>query len=243
MAETVNRVTEEAVLELGRETAKLLECEQKAYGECIWKDGEANLDTDYSTLACDCCRRAWDAMRERYPERCGISIECKTPDINIIFTLPTGEKVYKKIELKSSKSKSLPGSCIMKTDMNQPVIYTLRPTASPGTYRVACSQYHAGMMSSNTDLFQDRSPRPFLSFDNIESAGGDYVCKEKENWIEHAATCALHRITEGADCRKSWQDPLVKTICQKSIQNYLRSTPIEQICAYKMSLEDEDMPV
>ena len=44
---------------LANETAKLLYNKQKKLRKIKWTDGESNLDTDYSMLACRYCVKAW----------------------------------------------------------------------------------------------------------------------------------------------------------------------------------------
>jgi hypothetical protein len=48
-------VSKSTVYELGVETAKILNEKQNELRQITWTDGESNLDTEYSRLACDCC--------------------------------------------------------------------------------------------------------------------------------------------------------------------------------------------
>ena len=105
---------------------------------------------------------------KKYIEYRDITITCEIPDTT--FTYPNGSTTKHKIELKSSKSKTMPGSTIKKLDINQPLIYCLRPSPLSEEYIVRCSQYHNAMGESDTELFQDRTPRPFISF---EKMGGE----------------------------------------------------------------------
>ena len=57
----------------------------------------------------------------------------------------------------------------MKLDINQTLIYCLRPTNKSEPYKLKCSQYHSAMVdNTNIDLFQDRTPRPIINFDNMK---------------------------------------------------------------------------
>jgi len=51
----------------------------------------------------------------------------------------------------------MPGSTIKKLDINQPLIYCLRPSSEEDKYIIKCSQYHTAMGDSKFDLFQDRT--------------------------------------------------------------------------------------
>jgi hypothetical protein len=42
-----------------------------------------------------------------------------------------------------------------------------------------------------------------------------FVTKDKNDWIEHCAKCALKRIEETTMCQKSWQDDMIKIIKKK----------------------------
>jgi hypothetical protein len=98
------QITESIIYALGNETTKKLNERQEELERIVWKDGEANLDTEYSKLACECCKIVWYEMKRKYPEYSEIEIICEIPDINITFIYPSGKK-KQKIELKSSKSK------------------------------------------------------------------------------------------------------------------------------------------
>ena len=64
-------------------------------------------------------------------------------------------------------SNSIDKETIKKLDINQPLIYCLRPTNETDSYKIKCSQYYSAMGDSDTALFQDRTPRPFISFDKM----------------------------------------------------------------------------
>jgi len=139
------KITNEIVYSLCIKTTQLLKETQDKLQKITWTNGEANLDTEYSQLACNCCSNAWDITKQIYPEYSKISIVCNPPDINITFIYLDGSRVNKKIELKSSKSLKMPGSTIKKLDVNQPLIYCVRPQDINGEYRIRCSQYHNAM--------------------------------------------------------------------------------------------------
>lgn len=225
------------VYELCIETTKLLNKNQYGLANITWRNGEANIDTGFSKLACYCCTKAWEAMKEKYPQHNSIGITCGSPDVNITFTHPGGREERHKMELKSSTSTRMPGSTIRKLDVNQPLIYCLRPKTNTGTYRVRCSQYHHAMGETNTDLFQDRTPRPVVDFEKMKDFENVdiFECKEKDAWIDHYAKCALNRIDDAHTCQKSWQDNLV----QKIIDEYIRKTSTTQFEVDKITLQVE----
>lgn len=233
----MQKIREKIIYELCIETTKILNNSQTQLMNIKWTDGEANIDTEYSELACKCCRTAWEIIRLKHPIYKTDDIICKIPDINIeLFN-----QKYK-IELKSSKSKKMLGSTIKKLDINQPLIYCLRPHSVSNSenelYKVRYSQYHVAMGESNIDLFQDRTPRPFINFDKMNEVDNiiHYEEKDKNIWVEHYAKCALNRIADKL-CQKSWQDDMVKIMKQKNIDEYILNTSIEQFHIDKVKLQ------
>ena len=237
------KITNELVYELCVETAKLLKDSQDKLAIIKWTNGEANIDTEYSELACEYCRMAWHIMKLKYPEYSKIDIVCEIPDINITFIYPDGRNKKHKIELKSSKSTKMPGSTIKKLNINQPLIYCLRPSANSYLYKIRCSQYHNAMGESNYDLFQDRTPRPFINFEKMKDINEiiSFEHKEKNDWIDHYAKCALHRVDGTIQCRLSWQDDLVKSMKKKIIEDYLKNTSIEKFTKMKEKLISQNI--
>lgn len=238
---TYPQITKSIVYKLGIETTKKINERQDKLKSITWNDGESNLDTEYSKLSCECCILAWDEIKIKYPEYREIEITCEIPDINITFTYLSGIKTKKKIELKSSKSKKMPGSTIKKLDINQTLIYCLRPSIASDPYIVRCSQYHNAMGESDTDLFQDRTPRPFINFEKMSDVDNivPFTTKNKDDWIEHYAKCALKRIEETTMCQKSWQDDMIKILKKEIINDYVINTSEQQFQIDKISLQVE----
>jgi|TARA_B110000305_G_C19369786_1_gene603859 hypothetical protein len=236
------QITKSIIYELGIETTKKLNDSQQKLESITWNNGEANLDTEYSKLACDCCIMSWDTMKIKYPEYSEIEITCIIPDINIRFKYPDGIELKDKIELKSSKGKRMPGSTIQKLDINQTLIYCLRPSIASEPYKLRCSQYYYAMGESDIDLFQDRTPRPFINFEKMNEVDNTvpFVTKNKSVWTEHYAKCALKRIEETTICQKSWQDDMIKIMKNKIIEDYVRNTSDQQFKIDKMSLQVEN---
>jgi hypothetical protein len=232
-----SQITKSIVYKLGIETTKKINERQDKLKSITWNDGESNLDTEYSKLACECCKIVWYEMKRKYPEYSEIEIICEIPDINITFIYPSGKK-KQKIELKSSKSKKMPGSTIKKLDINQMLIYCLRPSNASDPYIVRCSQYHNAMGESDTDLFQDRTPRPFINFEKMSDVDNivPFIAKDKNDWIEHYAKCALKRIEETTMCQKSWQDDMIEILKKEIINDYIINTSEQQFQIDKISL-------
>ena len=224
------QITKSIIYELGNETTQKLNEKQDKLESITWNNGEANLDTEYSKLACDCCIMAWETIKTKYPEYSEIEITCIIPDINITFKYSDGRKSTDKIELKSSKSKKMPGSTIKNLDINQTLIYCLRPSMASEPYKIRCSQYYSAMGESEIDLFQDRTPRPFINFEKMNEIDNTipFVSKYKDIWIEHYAKCALKRIEETTTCQKSWQDDMIIIIKNKIIEDYIINTSEQQ---------------
>jgi hypothetical protein len=215
------------LLELARRVTSILNEKQKDLQQCKWTDGESNTDTGFSELACKCAEDAWISLQQQHQplSTSMITMVAVIPDINCAFS-KNGKmiKVPKnKIELKSSKGLHLIGSTIRNLDINQPVIYCHRPKIVDGNYEIRYGQYHNGMVpKSDTDLFQDRTPRPPLNFDNLLFPSAQmeiitYVEKNKDAWIPRYAQCAVNRVNKKIN--KSWQDPLTQSIIFEAIKN------------------------
>ena len=216
----------ELLLEIAAVTAGKLSENQEQLQQCKWTDGESNTDTDFSELACKCAEEAWVCVREQYPLLTTITMTASIPDINCTFSkneIPI--KVPKtKIELKSSKSRVMPGSTIGRLDINQPLIYCYRPKPAPtdyGFYEIRYGQYHTAMGESGLDLFQDRTPRPQLNFTKLFPSSQTepvYSNKKRDAWISHYGNCAVNRLNCAA-VSYSWQDSLTKSIIYEALQN------------------------
>ena len=232
------------VYELGIVTARLLNENQNKLSLITWSDGEANIDTEYSKLACEYCEIAWNKLQQKYPEYCNVKIACVIPDINITFLYSNGKTLVRKIELKSSKSKKMPGSTINNLDINQPLIYCLRPSNDFEPFKIRCSQYHSAMGDSNIDLFQDRTPRPAINFEKMKDINDILPFQKKDNygkysWVEHYANCSLNRINGLYSCHNSWQDVMIKIIKKKVLDEYITNTSIEEFCVDKNLLNSK----
>ena len=131
----------------------------------------------------------------------------------------------------------MPGSTLKNLNINIPLIYCLRPKYEVGNFKIRCSQYYTAMGESNTDLFQDRTPRPWISFEKMEQTK-EYMEKEKDAWIDHYASCALNRLE--VPCQKSWQDDMVIVLKEKIIKDFIKSTSIESIKKMKDELLSSD---
>ena len=218
------------MLRLTQLTARLLETKQAELQLIKWTDSEANTDIGFSELACKCCLEAYATMAEP-----GVTLTVLPPDINLTFT-QNGLQIKEKIELKSSKGLYVPGSTIGKLDIAQPLIYCLRPNDPNGTYKFRYSQYYSSLGESDHDLFQDRTPRPAVNYTKMSDVSVDltYVQKDKGDWVEHYAKCALKRTEDGY--MASWQDIMVKKLIKMSIDSYLKNTSIEEIQARRDAL-------
>ena len=212
-------------------TAQLLDAKKRELAQVKWTEGEANIDTKYSKLARLCCMEAWPTIKEEFPELNDFTLTCKSPDITV--SLLNGQKhvVSAKIELKQGKVDVIPGSTIGKLDIDQPVIFCLR-NESDKTFTIRYGQYHSCMHESDTDLFQDRTPRPnvnYLKLTDILSSV-EYVHKEKGNWIERYAECALNRVKGN---NTSWQDDLTAAI----LRRFVEQTSVEEFTRMKHPLQ------
>lgn len=216
--------------DLAIETTKLLNQKQYELSNITWSDGEANIDSGFSELACKCCLEIWEYVKRKHNLYESVRLECNGPDINLIFYDKYNKKLESKIELKSSKEKNkrIPGSTIGNLDINQPLIYCLRPKNINEKYEIRCSQYHIAMGKSNLELFQDRTPRPYINFQKMEYPN-EYKQVEKNDWIKHYSKCALNRFNQNK--KSSWQDYLVKNI----IIDFIKNTTIKEFIKMKQN--------
>lgn len=212
------------LLEIAAEISNKLTEKQAQLELCKWTDGESNTDTDFSELACKCAEEAWLYVKQKYPLFGGITMTATIPDIICSFS-KNGKIINvprNKIELKSSKNQVMPGSTIGKLDINQPLIYCHRPKNTDNPYEIRYGQYHIAMGETDTDLFQDRTPRPQLNFTKLFSHSSSqteiiYSNKEKDAWISHYGKCAVNRLNKNVNY--SWQDTLTKSILYEALQN------------------------
>jgi len=206
------------VLWIAALTCEKINEKQEELKQCKWTDGESNTDTDFSTLACNCVKEIWGIVQEKYPQLDMITVVADIPDINLTFLKNEHILSKNKIELKSCKKQTMPGSTIKKLDINQPLIYCYRPKNADEKYEVRYGQYHTAMVETDHDKFQDRSPRPPINFTNLSVSYTEinYVEKQKDDWIVHYAVCAVNRIKHNVP--ESWQDPLIK----RTIYEYLK---------------------
>jgi hypothetical protein len=234
---------EKICMPLTQYTAKILLAKQKELEKIKWTDSEANIDSEFSKLACECCKEAYDEIKKIYIEFNDINIQVKIPDINITFLKDENIITKGKIELKSGKGKGvIPGSTIGTLDINEPVIFCLR-NESKKTFDIRYDQYHNCIGESKIDMFQDRTPRPKVNFKKMKKIDEEcnYSKKEKNDWINHYADCAVNRINNKTEksnnkiekSNKSWQDDLVKKIKTLCVKDFINETSIEEFTKLK----------
>jgi len=73
-------------------TSKKLNKKQKELHGIKWSDGEANLDMEYSTLACNCFIQSWKKFKKNKILK-NIKIKCYPPDILVFLYLITSMKL------------------------------------------------------------------------------------------------------------------------------------------------------
>lgn len=205
------------MMDLTQKTAQLLVASQEELKTIQWKNGESNLDMEYSTLACGVAEKAW-AMMQCEHDMHEIEMVATPPDINCTFSMTnatTGDTTHiasHKIELKSSNgSNTIPGSCIGNMDINQCVIFCKRHKSHN---EFSWGQLHQLYnLTNDRALFQDRTPRPQANFERLYSSDFPQLYQEKpqlNDWIAYYAKCAVNRAHAGEN--HSWQDDLVRKI-------------------------------
>jgi deoxyadenosine/deoxycytidine kinase len=213
-------VTNQHVMYLAQKTAELLTGAQEELKTVKWKDGEANLDTGYSSLACSMAQNAWAVMQQHDPELLGeIEMVATPPDINCAFSITnatTGQRTHiasHKIELKSSETYTVPGSCIGKLDINQCIIFCKRPARNGDcAYEFAWGQYHQAFEFTDHDRLQDRTPRPNVQFKKLGSPtqSQSYQPKPALDWVSHYSQAAFNRLQQLPESKKTWQEILFR---------------------------------
>ena len=224
----------ELLLKVASSTAKLLNEKQQQLQQIKWTDGESNTDTEFSALACKCAEECWLTIKQTDENLQVIDMAALVPDINCIFSSNQQTLLKMKIELKSSKNVTMPGSTIGKLDINQPLIYCLRPKVpGEGQYEIRYGQYHTAMGESDFDLFQDRTPRPAVNFNKLHLANANanivYTEKKKDDWIPHYGKCAINRINKDKKINSSWQDTLTKSILFEALQHIHSLEDLERL--------------
>ena len=216
---------EQIILQIAKKTAQILSSKQNELKQIQWADGEANLDSQFSKLACLCTNHAFLILKKSYNQLAKFSLNCSPPDISMILMGEEGERLEYKIELKSSKSRVILGSTIRNLDINQSLIFCLRPTEEDGEYMVKCDQYFNAIRISEVDTFQDRTPRPRISWDMMDE-GREYERRDKGDYIEQYSCAALRRLENGIN--SSWQDLLVASIKDKVVREFIEKTDVRE---------------
>lgn len=188
-------------------TARKLSQSTQELSTLNWHKGESNIDVEFSELAKNKCIEAFDEINSNK----SLILSIEIPDLLLTFRRED-ETFLRKIELKSTKStdRSVPGSMIMSLDPNMWTIFCLR---LKNGFEVKYGRYYLGMSRGTHDLFQDRSPRPRLKFDNYQSVDEEPNLIKKtvdESFYKHYAQTAVNRILNPRT--HSWQDNLVKEI-------------------------------
>jgi hypothetical protein len=216
MTETEKWIENEFLPCLVKKTCVILDNSSEELTKLNWHTGESNTDTDFSNFAKNCCIQAFNEIDIRF----NIQLKIDVPDLNL--TLFNKEEILKKkIELKSTKSidAKLPGSTIRTLDLNMWTIICLRDL-SENKCQVRYGRYHLGIISNSHDTFQDRSPRPHISFNQYQNPNEnpkmDLISTENNYW-ERYAECAINRVVNPIG--HSWQDDLVKEIIKKVLKD------------------------
>ena len=223
-------ITHNVLFRLANFTTTSLRTKQANLQTIHWRDGESNLDTGFSELACQCCIEAWKDMQQQVPEYQEVELKAEPPDINLTFNFPEGKTETHHIELKSSKDTVIPGSTIGKLDINQPLIFCLRPKTGSEEYQFRAGPYYLAMGETEYDKFQDRTPRPPINFNkmpeflDLSEEAFHYPNRFKKEWISRYARCAMNRVSDSPKCKPSWQDDLIREIQKRTLEEFIDST-------------------
>tara|TARA_Y100000748_G_C15486428_1_gene484901 strand:- start:1292 stop:1954 length:663 start_codon:yes stop_codon:yes gene_type:complete len=191
-----------------RLTASKINDSQDQLNKISWHKGESNTDLEFSELAKEKCIESFNEINTNKD----LGLEVEVPDLLLIFKKGNIRENFK-IELKSTKSNdgSVPGSMIMTLDPNMWTIFCLRRNDE---FHIRYGRYYLGMSRGSHDLFQDRSPRPRLRFENYQNIEEEPNLRETtidKSFYKHYANSAVNRVLNPKG-RGSWQDDLVKEI-------------------------------
>ena len=219
-------ISPKTIYNLAINTTLILIAKQKELSKVKWSDGEANLDSDYSNLACLCCEEAWKKMQRNNLNFAKITIKCSSPDISIRFTYQNKTTTNHEIELKSSKGSSMSGCSIGKLNINKPLIWCRRPSPKNKRlkkYELRCSQYHHAFRKREVDLFVSRTPRRSIYFHDMSD-------------IDHPLPFSIENKTV---CKKSFQDDIVSLIKKQILEDYVINTSEKQFKEDKISFQNK----
>lgn len=203
---------------LAQKTAQLLDHAADELAKIKWADSEANLDSGFSQLASQKCK---DAFASLAFNKNLVLLSVENPDLRLQFHLD-GHLYQRDIELKSGKNRgkqdcSIPGSTFGGLDLNKWVIFCLKDNANQKCH-IRYGRYYLGMNRGEYERFQDRTPRPHLTWSQYQEPNSPPIMEkvnneEKENnWIKTFARAAVNRVLEPEKTSHSWQDDLVEEI-------------------------------
>tara|TARA_Y100001970_G_C14186451_1_gene832886 strand:+ start:121 stop:783 length:663 start_codon:yes stop_codon:yes gene_type:complete len=194
-------------------TASKINDSQYQLSQISWHTGESNTDLGFSELAKEKCIESFNEININKE----LSLTVDVPDLLLTFKRGNIHTNFK-IELKSTKSNdgSVPGSMIKSLDPNMWTIFCFRKGSE---FQVRYGRYYLGMSKGTHDLFQDRSPRPRLHFENYQSVQEEPNLTETtvdKSFYKHYAKSAVNRVLDPKG-RHSWQDDLTKEIIKIAI--------------------------
>ena len=227
------------------ETTLIFMRKQKELSKVKWTDGEANLDSQYSKLACLCCEEAWKKMQANNLNFAKITIKCSSPDINIRFYSQNKTSTSHQIELKSSITTRMVGCGRGQLNINKPLIWCLRPSHRHKTlkkYTLRCSQYHHAFRKTEISLFVQRTPRPYIYFHEMSDINHPlpFSIENNSSWINEYVKSALHRIEETTVCKKTFQDDIVRLLKNQILEDYVTNTSETQFKEDKISFQNKN---
>ncbi len=177
----------------------------------------ANTDSGFSRLA---CQKFEEAFHQSDCQNIKIS-EIKIPDIQITFTDEKNNELRRKIELKSCKGGVILGSTIKGLDMNTWVIFCRR-SLDNSRFEFRYGRYFLGIPPEDMGLFQDRTPRPRIKWENYQQASESPNMKlidQDADWIKTYAKLAIDRLfrdfTKPHE-KDSWQDDFIIEIIRRA---------------------------
>ena len=144
---------------------------------------------------------------------------------------------------KGKKGKSsgiIPGSTIKGLDLNIWVIFCRR-SPDNSCFEFRYGRYYLGIPPGEIGLFQDRSPRPRITWKNYQQASespNTKLIKHDEDWIKAYAKAAIDRLFREVKDKKfkdSWQDDLVREIIRIAI--------LENISLEDLRTEKDDFSI
>jgi hypothetical protein len=203
-------------------TAQHLRADAEALSSVQWQNGEANTDMGYSQFTRRCCRNVLRTLS--WP---GVAVEVldhrTKGDVLLRFTVDGTTVINRKIELKSGKTTTITGSCCLKLDLNQWVIWCLRTKAG---FDVRYGQYNDSILGINDpkliNVVSDRSSRPRVHYRGLQSPSSsprpmNHVSLSASEWAGVGARNSVRKWVNNGAGGSTWSEMFISGVATEFV--------------------------